>query len=67
MASIIKHYVKSNAFILNKRYFFLNRSKNTDESLDKFRQMEVNENESLDKSRCIKTSVDRPLNEPRQI
>ena len=67
MASIIKHYVKCNVFILNKRYFFLNRSKNTDESLDTFRQMEVNESESLDKSRCIKKSVDRSLNEPRQI
>ena len=67
MASIIKHYVKSNAFILNKRYFFLIYSKNTDESLHKFRQMETNENESLDKSRCMKTSVDESLNESRPI
>ena len=67
MTSIIKRYVKSNAFILNKRYSFLNSSKNTDESLDKFRRMEMNENESLGKSRCIKTSVDKSLNESREI
>ena len=57
MASIIKNYVKSNAFILNKGYFFLIYSKNTDESLHKFRQMETNENESLGKSRCRKRRV----------
>ena len=67
MASIIKHYVKSNAFILNKRSFFLICSKNPDESLDKFRRIETNENESLDKSRCMKTSVDESLNESRRI
>ena len=67
MASIIKHYVKSNAFILNKRYFFLIYAKNTDESIQKFRQMEPNENESLDKPRSMKTSVDESLNESRQI
>ena len=67
MASIIKNYVKSNAFILNKGYFFLIYSKNTDESLHKFRQMERNENESLDKARCMKTSVHESLNESRQI
>ena len=58
MASIIKHYVKSNASILNKRYFFLIYSKNTDESLYKFRRMETNEK----MSRCMMTSVDESLN-----
>ena len=63
MASIIKHYVKSNAVILNKRYFFLICSKNTDDSLNECRQMYTSVDESLDKSRRMKASV----NECRRV
>ena len=38
MASAVKLYVKSNAFILNKKCFFI-CSKNTDDLLDECRRM----------------------------